>query len=166
MPDVTIWMDVVSEPSNRKIVSATLEFLDKLERLSYRHGKTSIEVSQAIEVESQMITFAMRSFSPFYEIFNNKIQMLVEAGICPHRLKRYNNWKKTRNKRFDEEIPPLVLSMDDLGVGFEVCLIPLALSLLVFVFEIVWPKVKQILTEYLTALFLVLTFVTASRPGI
>lgn len=66
---------------------------------------------------------------------------------------------------YDEEIPALVLSMEDLGIGFGVCLIPLVLSVTVFVFEVIFSTTKQTAKEYLAALFVALTFVRASRPG-
>lgn len=106
----------------------------------------------------------MRSYSPFFEIFADNIQKLVEAGFCPHRLAGIIT--SSRRELYEDEIPPLVLSMDDLGVGFEVCLIPLALSLLVFVSEVIYSKVRKTVKDYLTALFAVVTFLKISRPGI
>lgn len=158
------WMNAVAEPTNRKVVAATVQFLDVLEQSSYRSGKTSIEISED-NMEAQLITFPIKSSSPFYQVFSEKIQRLIEAGICPHRLAGRIIFKES-NKMFDEEIPALVLSMDDLGVGFYACLIPLALSALVFIVEVICAKVIPTMKEYLAALFAVLTFIRTSHPGI
>lgn len=109
-------MNAVAEPANMKVVSATLELLAKMEKMHYRNGKTSIEMS-ALDSRDQPIIFPIQFFSPFYEVFHEKIQELIESGICPHRL-AWEVVSKTEatGARYDEEI---------LGVGFEVCLIPL-----------------------------------------
>lgn len=114
----------------------------------------------------QEINFPVRSFSPFYEIFNEKIQRLVEAGICPHRLVGRISFEKSVNKRFDEEIPALVLSMDDLEIGFELCLIPLMLSVAVFIFEVFYTKMKQTVKDHLLAACIILAFIKIMKPGI
>lgn len=143
-----------------------MEYLDKIEKLHYRSGKTSIDISEEIELERKLITFPVRIFSPFYKQIEDTIQKLLEAGICPYRLNGKLSEEKFRNKRFDEEIPPLVLSMEDLGIGFEVCMIPLALSFFVFSVEIIWPRMKLSAKEYLTAVYVVFTFFESSRPGL
>lgn len=148
------WLNSVAEPTNKKILTATLEFLNKVEKTDYRTGKTSIEISE-LDIESQPITFPMPSNTPFYGTFGEKIQWLSEAGICPYRLATKTLSKAGENsKMYDEDIPALVLSMDDLGVGFEACLIPLTLSLIVFICEVVYQKV----TAYLIAFYIVSTF--------
>lgn len=108
-------MEAVAEPSNRKIFSATLEFLAMTEKYRYRNGKTSIEISE-LDFRTQPIIFPIKHSSPFYEVFEEKIQNLIEAGLCPHRLSGHVVSTMQRlPKRFDEEIPPLVLSMGDLN---------------------------------------------------
>lgn len=129
-------MGAVAEPLNRRVFDSTLEFLSKMEKKYYRNGKTSIKILD-LDSREQAVNFPIQWFSPFYEKFNEKIQALIEAGICPHRLAgKVVPKTELTGRRYDEEMPPLVLSMDDLGVGFEVCLIPLALSVLVFNFEL------------------------------
>lgn len=155
-------MNSVAEPSNRRGFGATLEFLDKVEKTDYRNGKTSIENSN-LESRFQRISFPIQFFSPFYEVFVEKIQALIEAGICPHRLAGQLYSKRFRSKMFDEEIPALVLSMEDLGVGFEICLIPLGLSVVVFVLEVIYAKVKRLVGNYLVAAFVVLAFIKINK---
>lgn len=139
-----------------------MEYLSSVEKFYYRNGKTSIEVSD-FDLETQTITFPIRSYSPFFEVFSEKIQQLLEAGICPHRLAKKTLSTDGKNKKmykmYDEEIPALVLSMEDLGVGFEICFIPLMLSVAVLFFEVAYSKAK----EYLAVPFKVFTFIRTSR---
>lgn len=114
-----------------------------MEKYNFRNGKTSIEISEEFKLETQMITFPIPSGSPFYEVFGEQIVRLLEAGICPYRLTGSLLNMKVKTKRYDEEIPALVLSMEDLGVGFEVCLIPLALSIVSFIFEVIYAKARD-----------------------
>lgn len=164
--DPKIWLNAIAEPTNRRVVVATLEFLDYIEKSSFRNGKTSIEISDNIKFGTQPISFQLRSNCPFWKIFKERIQRLLEAGICPHRLPLNVLSERSKNKRYDEEIPALVLSMEDLGVGFEVCLMPLAVSVAVFVFEIVYQKVKRFSKEYLAAFYSVSVFIKIHKPGL
>lgn len=145
-----------------------MEFISQVETDAYRNGKTSIEISEEIKLPSALIDFPVPNFSPFYEVFEETIQKLIEAGVCPLRLDDHliSRIVPPSYAAYDEEIPPLVLSMEDLGVGFEVCLIPLAFSLVVFIFEVIYPKAKQIVKDYLTASFTVLTFIKNFKPGV
>lgn len=162
--DIKSWMNSIAEPANKKILTATMEFLDQVEKSSYRSGKTSIEVSD-LRLATQLITIPIRSFSPFYETFRQTIQTLSEAGICPHRLTGQLVSIEGKNKRYDEEIPPLVLSMDDLGIGFLVCLIPLTLSGVVFSFEVIYSNVIKTTLESLISVFVVMTFMKSIKAG-
>lgn len=95
----------------------------------------------------------MMPYDPFFEEFDVTLQRLVETGICPDRMNgKY--WKPITNKRYNEEVPPLVLTMDDLGIGFLACAVPLFGSIIVFAFEVLIPKLKlfaRILKDYLVA---------------
>lgn len=159
-------MEAVAEPSNKKVFAATVEFVKQFEKYHYRNGKSSVEISEEIKIESQMITFPTRSFSPFYEVFKEKIQGFVEAGIRFDMYARKKLMTTQRIDSYDEEIPALVLSMEDLGVGFEVCLIPLALSVALFAFEVIYSKIRKFVNESLVAAFAVLTFIRIHRLGI
>lgn len=158
-------MNAVAEPSNKRVFDATLEFLEQVEKLKFRNGKTSIEISEEVQLDTQKIAFPIRSFSPFYEIFKTIIQWLLEAGICPHRLGRLFMKVQGKGKMFDEEIPALVLSMDDLGIGFGACLIPLAFGVAVFILETTYPKANQVFGENL-AHFFFNSFFEVTKPGI
>lgn len=131
--------------------------MEALEKHFYRSGKTSVAIAD-VTLAPIFISFAMTPFNPYSEIFFEIIQRLIEAGICPDRLAGRTSNVKLRNTLYDEEVPPLVLSMDDLGVGFEVCLIPLTLSFVAFIFEVLCPIIKQNILEYAVAIYSVVAF--------
>lgn len=111
-----------------------------------------------IQLEPHIISFPMTPFNPLFEEFSEKIQRLIEAGICPDRLGGRISTSKLRNKLFDEKIPALVLSMDDLKIGFQVCCITLVLSVAAFILEVIYLKIRQTISEYLAAVYAVKAF--------
>lgn len=135
----------------------SLDYLEKLEKYYFRSGKSSLTILDE-DIRSLEITFPMLPFSPFIEGFQEKIQRLVEAGICPNRMNGSIVAASSENKMYDEEVPPLVLTLDDLGIGFAACLIPLLLSFAVFFIEIAIPKIFQ-LRDYFIAVFVLKTIV-------
>lgn len=149
-------MHIVVEPSVKIVKMITLQLLDKTEQLDYRNGKSSIEVVDTLMSE-QFIVFPLTPYDPFFEEFDATLQKLVEAGICPDRVNG-QYWKPIANKRYNEEVPPLVLNMDDLGIGFLVCVVPLICSFVVFALELLIPKMKSLtisLKDYLVAVYVV-----------
>lgn len=139
--DIEEWLDIIAEPKNERTLMITLQFLNILEKSRYRSGKPSFRFLN-VEGRTILIAFAMTPFDPFFEEFDEKIQRLLEAGVCPYRLNGDIIPIDDKNDLYDEEVPPLVLSMDDLGIGFIVCLIPLTLSIFVFMIEIAVPRIR------------------------
>lgn len=129
-------MNVVVEAENEKVLPATLELIAHLEKLLYRSGKPSLRAIQDQTVPV-MTVFLMNPFHPFFEVFHDTVHRLIETGATKIP-------KGINNKLFDEEVPALVLTMDDLGIGFIVCLTPVTLSVLAFVFEVVTKKLKYL----------------------
>lgn len=136
----------------------TIEFMEAFEKHFYRSGKTSLATAD-IKLEPHIISFPMTPFNPYFEEFSDKIQRLIESGICPERLAGRTSTSMLRNKLYDETVPALVLSMDDLGIGFEICLILLVLSVATFILEVIFSKIKQTVKEYLTVLYAVKSFI-------
>lgn len=114
----------------------TKEFVEKFERQILADGKTSLNFLEE-KLREYFVTFAMPKFSPFFEEFKNKIQRLIEAGICPEKLAIGTFPVSFKQDKIDIEVPALVLNMDDLEIGFLVCLVPLALSVIAFIGEFV-----------------------------
>lgn len=146
----------------------SIKYLEGFEKLKYRSGKSSLQVFKEFKIAPIDLTFPIRTFSPFFEIIDEVIQRLKEAGICPDRLLGVAVGVNFKNKLYDEEIPALVLSMEDLGIGFQICLIPLSFSAVVFLLEVVYSKSRKMLllmTDYIAALFTVLTFIKIGQIG-
>lgn len=135
---LTTLLEIVAEPENKRTLSMTEECLKILESSRYRSGKSSLNFLTVHE-SSVLHAFALTPFDPFFEQFDEKIQTLIEAGTCPYRMNGEIVEYGGKNDLYDEEVPPLVLSMDDLGIGFIVCVIPLALSVFVFFIEVMIP---------------------------
>lgn len=137
---------MAAEAANKNTQAITLEFIDTIEKSFYRSGKTSLTVLD-YNVGTQFITFPLSPFSPFYEDFHETILRLIEAGICPDRMNGKMKKVVFQSKRRNEDVPPLVLTLDDLGIGFIVCSVPLCFSALVFLLEVLIPKIFTLSCE-------------------
>lgn len=131
---------MAAEAANKITQVITIEHIELIEKRFYRSGKTSLEVLD-YNVGTQFITFPLIPFSPFYEEFHATILRLIEAGICPDRLNGGMQRVISQSKRCNEDVPPLVLTLDDLGIGFIVCSVPLCLSAVAFLLELLIPKI-------------------------
>lgn len=135
--------EIIAEPVNKRTMQLSLDYIERLERFYFRSGKSSLAILEE-DVRSLTITFPMLPFNPFYEEFEGKIQKLVEAGFCPRRLIGRIVASTSENKRFNEDVPPLVLTLEDLGIGFLACLFPLGMSIVVFAIEISISKLHRL----------------------
>lgn len=131
------FLNIAAEFENKIAQQVTVQYIDNVEKRYYRSGKTSLEiVGQDSFIWTSFITFSMLEYDPFFEEFSEAIQRLIEAGVCPERLYGQIAGVKLRNQRTNEEVPALVLTMDDLGIGFVACLIPLLLGVASFIVEV------------------------------
>lgn len=149
------------EAENGRTVLATSKLITKVEKKAYRSGKMSVKIINDKSVPL-MLSFTMEFFNPFYDEFHYQIQRFIESG----RSVFHRNF---RHRLYDEPVPPLVLSINDLEIGFMVCLIPLALSAIAFIFEVALSKVKLLafrLRDTLTVVFVVAAFVDCRTTGI
>lgn len=146
-------MEIVVEAENEKTISASLEAIANIEKLRYRSGKTSLKIIQD-ETVPLIQFFMMATFHPFFQIFHDTVHRLMETGATKIP-------KTINNQLYDDEVPALVLTMDDLGIGFLVCSVPLILGALAFVVEVAITKAKR-LTEHIrdisTAVFVLTAF--------
>lgn len=132
------WFAIIAEPENRKTMKASRDFLLMMERKYLKSGKFSIVILNE-NVGFVFITFPLTPFDPFYETFENKISRLVQAGIYPPIPPVVGSTRIMR----DDEVPALVLALDDLGIGFVICSITALLSVTVFFIEFAIPKAKS-----------------------
>lgn len=148
------YFDLLAEPENKLALLATAQYVIQFERISLRDGKMSVKFLDEV-LRPEFVTISMPWFSPLFEEFKDKIQRLVEAGVCPDRLAGKVISDKFGSSQ-NTDIPPLVLNMEDLGIGFVVCLVPLALSAVVFISEIALPRIMATKTrDLLTFLYLI-----------
>lgn len=99
----------------------------------YRTGISSIMLLKE-DYRTLMIGLIFKPFSPFFEVFNQRIGELVTSGLTDYWFK--NELNPQEKKRIVEDIGPQVLTMDHLEIGFIVCLVPLTLSFIIALIEI------------------------------
>lgn len=75
--------------------------------------------------------------------FEKKIKNFVEFGLTDKLIKDYEDSHRFWIER-DAEDGPTVLTLDHLGVGFQICLLFLLLSSLSFCYEIAVEAVRKI----------------------
>lgn len=92
----------------------------------------------------EFLVFSMNNFSLLFEEFKHTMQALVEMGyiLSLKRSHRIVPHFKFHHEGIDDVVPALVLTLDDLSIGFIVCLIPLILAVLAFIFELLMPIMK------------------------
>lgn len=154
-------LEYIAEPVHKKTMRVSLELLQGRESLAYRSGKSSIQLLEDVILSSIFVTFPMHQFDVLFEAFQEKALRLSEAGLS---LKSYSGSVVT--KLVDDEVPPLVLTMADLNIGFIVCLITLALSVLAFILEVTIPWARSTaksIKEKVIAAAIVLTFYKMKR---
>ena len=129
--DDLAFLNAVAEPSNHVTQMNLKEVVDQLQYFEYRRGAASV-----VMLEDDWITtysgIIFKAFSPFFEIYNEMLGRLESNG----GLEEWRDWNQYPTKPNVDEIGPQVLTMDHLWIGFLAWLIPLALSALVFAFEI------------------------------
>lgn len=79
------------------------------------------------------MSFKVKPFSPYIDTINKKAMQMFEAGLFVLWFRKSKNLRDFKEQI--DEVGPQVLTMDHLGVGFIICLIPLAISTVVFVIE-------------------------------
>lgn len=77
-----------------------------------------------------------KSFSPYFEAFNERIGHSISFG----HAKKLNELLSPPSRTKFDDIDPQVLTMEHLGLSFVACLIPLGVSIAVFLVELVVHK--------------------------
>lgn len=157
--DVDEWIDIIAEPANKKTLVATAEFMEFFEKRAYRNGKLSIGFLNQ-KLPGIFTSFPMAPLDPFFEEFDEKIQMFVESGVFIVTILQFKYNVRTM---YNEEVPPLVLTLDDLSVGFIVCLVPMALGVIAFLVEATAPRIKSLAQNIRDALVAVYVVVASVK---
>lgn len=144
---------LVAESENKLFFRATFEVLADYKKTDLRDGKMSLTYIELLRQEQ--LLFTMKKFSPFYDEFKWQINNFIECG----HLKEYSlDRSKNANEGINDNVPPLVLNMEDLGIGFLVCLFPLTLAVVAFICELSVPLMSALafsMRERLTFLYLI-----------
>lgn len=152
------YFDLVSEPENKLTLLATAEYVTAAERVNLRDGKASVTFLDE-QLRTEFVTISMPWFFPLFEEFKDKIQRLIEAGVCPDRLVGFISPAINQfSEKSGNVLPALVLNMEELAIGFLVCLIPLTLGVVAFICELAVPRIKTFATQtrdMITFLFLI-----------
>lgn len=127
-----ICYQIVAEPANKGILQAPEYMFNEFVIQIHRTGISSLFVLDEIVINVPL-AFGFKKFSPFYEVFNDKIGQLLANGIIKDLFKCVTQPEPHKS----DDIGPQVLTMEHLGLGFVACLIPLVLAAVVFVIEII-----------------------------
>lgn len=131
-------MSLLFDPENKLTLQTSVEYVSAYERTFLRDGKPSWTFLEE-PLRNEPNTFAVPLFSPYFEEVKDTLQKLIEGGFRYDNLGEHENVALLRSERINNEVPALVLDMEDLAIGFLLCLIPLALSIVVFFCELASP---------------------------
>lgn len=126
------------EPENKLAWFVTEEFVSVFERNKIRDGKPSWKFLDE-QLKKHPILFAMPLYSPYFKVVKKILMQLVEGGFANGKIGQNMAAEDCRPERTNNEVPALILDMEDLTIGFLLCLIPLALSVVAFFCELSSP---------------------------
>lgn len=147
-------MDVVAEPSNK---IAYIEFSYMLSQIHnnhrrfYRSGVSSIKILEE-KVETLFMCFVFDAYNPFFDYVNRMLADLAAGGFLSYWQKLAINPKGLIRKI--DEIGPQVLTMEHLGIGFQICLVACAICVVILMFEIVFKRLGAIYRRRINAILL------------
>lgn len=128
------------EPKNKLTVFTSKEFVSAVENRYLRSNKIP-----ATFLDSPKETFTsnlmFRKFHPFFEVFNKKLDLMISSGIIQHWRSTYIN--PTLYTKKEDAVPARILTMDECGIGFLICLASAFISLIVFCIECFTPVFKR-----------------------
>lgn len=147
LPNFLQCIQLMTEPENKVTMMVTPSFVTYLSTAYLRAGLTSLTLLPETVI-TLMSGMPFKYHSPFYEEFNQKIGEMMSVGLTQHWFDRQINEKGVKKVEDSEETQ--VLSMDHLTIGFQICLVPLCLSVFVFFVELLTPVVKPKLQTFLS----------------
>ena len=138
----TFYRNDASEPFNRVATDDYRQELDYIPNRVYRSGTTSLAA-----LGENYITFhsgvAFKPYSPNFETFNDVKIWFESNGI----MEKWR-WDTHYLSKKSDKLGPQVLTMDHLRIGFLTCLVPLTISIAVFIAESVCSKVVIAIKKY------------------
>lgn len=95
--------------------------------------------------------FEFKLYCPYFEDFNKKVGEMNSNGMFQDWFANLFNVKGLKRNRMKSG--PQVLTLDDLSVGFQICLIPMSLSVVSFLAELSTPWLKIFVSNIKEKLF-------------
>ena len=127
------------------------EYLAELNQNAYRSDVSSVDILEE-GFHTQHLGIPLPAYSPWIEEFNDKILKFQASGIFPYVHFRHFLINLSYHKK-NGAIPPQVLTLDHLFVGFQICGIPMALSTFAFILEMeFWKTIPSMLGWFITRL--------------
>lgn len=111
-----------------------------------RSGSPSLLVLQEQFGDEFGLGLLFAPFNPFYETLNEKIQWLIEGGLTNLWIENALN-QRGINKKLPE-IGPEVLTMEHLDIGFKIMMVVWSISIMGFLAEIVFYRIKKMLNNF------------------
>lgn len=120
-----------AEPANKNFATVDLIHQQYLKRDYLK--KSGISSLQRRSLGVFPILMKFRVHSPLFKMVRDLSFRMMDAGILPIELPEFfENYKEGE----PEDIGPQVLTMDHLGIGFLACLVPLTMSCVAFLGEV------------------------------
>lgn len=135
--------DTIVEPENKLVLLTSVEVKRLAEYDRFRGGKMSVKFLDE-QLRVAIVSVSIKKFSWFFEELNDKTQRFIEGGFMKRFTSDASEYFTAGNKAFDDDAPALSLIMEELKIGFLVCLVPLTLAAVAFVCEIAMPFIKAL----------------------
>lgn len=143
--------NIIADPLNKAFTISTSARVSSINSRDFKRGISSLHIIEDFAAYSRASGIAIRAFSPLRESFNGVLDRMVSSGLAQKFISDFRNPRDKHEK--EDPIGPQVLTIDDLGVAFLICCIPLAISLIVFFVELsifwslhLWNVVKARIT--------------------
>lgn len=156
-------LDITAEPANKFTFLGDDRFLTGIHDQIYRNGRSSLTIMEGYS-KTLSNGLSLKWFSPFNEIINDIVVNLQSSGLVERDIQNFMNPKGIKRKI--DDIGPEVLTFEHLEIGFIFCLFPLFLSLIAFIGELCLHRVEKCkakAVDYMTSLFVVVTFIKNQR---
>lgn len=151
--------DIVAEPVNKAFAATSESRMSEMLSRQYKRGSSSLFLLKGYAVAFVFKGLGFSAYSSLLEDFNEILDLMLSSGLVQKALKDNDDPRGLKEKL--EGIGPQVLTIEDLSVAFQICCIPLAMSLVTFAVEISIFMAKSLwsaLRERLVASALVTAF--------
>lgn len=153
--DIRHSLTTIANAVNKKTLSCDKKFLQEDISFKYQSGLPSLTFTKDCHY-TLLVALAFTPFDPFFEEINEVVSQMLESGIFQFLPKEFLKGIPRKS----EDTPPLVLTLEHLGIGFTFISFSLALSVATFCIEVSIPKARQ-LVKNVRDTFVALTVISA-----